>query len=225
MKLSVIVPVYNENGTVRRILEVIRSVPVEKEILVIDDGSTDGTRETLKSMPGQPDVRILFHEKNMGKGAAVKTGIREAKGDVVIIQDADLEYDPMDYLPLLDAMRESGAQVVYGSRFLGKKNVSSFWHRGVNKFLTGMTNVLYGSRLTDMETCYKLYKTPFLRSLDIRSEGFELEVELAAKTLLRGADIEEVPVSYKGRSFHEGKKIGWKDGFKALYALVRHRFK
>ncbi len=223
MKLSVIVPVYNENKTIRRILSVIRSVPVDKEILVVDDGSTDGTRETLKAGPAYPDVRVIYHEKNQGKGAAVRTGIREARGDAILIQDADLEYDPMDYPALLDSLTKSGANVVYGSRFLGKKGVSSFWHRGVNQFLTLLTNLLFGARLTDMETCYKLYRAPLLRSLDVRSDGFEIEVELAAKTLLRGEKVVEVPIAYKGRSFHEGKKIGWRDGFKALFALVRYR--
>lgn len=225
MKLSVIVPVFNENKTMRRIIDVIRAVPVDKEILVIDDGSTDGTRETLRSWPAHPEVRVVYHDKNKGKGAAVRTGIREAKGDAVIIQDADLEYDPMDYLLLLNAMQAGGSNVVYGSRFLGKKGVSSFWHRGVNQFLTGLTNALFDSHLTDMETCYKLYRAPLLRSLELSSDGFEVEVELAAKTLKRGEKITEVPISYKGRSFGEGKKIGWRDGFKAVFALIKHRFR
>ncbi len=224
MKLTVIVPVYNENKTVRHLLEVIQSVPVSKEIIIVDDGSTDGTREMLKESPQTPEIRMIYHDKNRGKGSAVRTGIRAALGDVIIIQDADLEYDPMDYLLLLDAMQTNNAHVVYGSRFLKKKPASSFWHRWVNYFLTGLTNILFGSRLTDMETCYKLFRTSCLRAISLGSDGFEIEVEITAKMLKGGEKIIEVPISYKGRSFHEGKKIGWKDGVKAVWALFRYRF-
>ena len=223
MKLSVIIPVFNENKTMHRILEIIRSVPVEKEIIVVDDGSTDGTRDILKSQPQDGKVRVILHERNQGKGSAVRTGIREAKGDAIIIQDADLEYDPMDYPLLLDAMRKTDADVVYGSRFLGKKKVTSFWHRLVNGFLTVLTNILFGSHLTDMETCYKLFRSSLLKDIPLRSTGFEIEVELTVKTLKKGAKIVEVPISYKGRSFHEGKKIGWKDGVKAVVSLLKYR--
>ncbi len=225
MKLSVIVPVYNEKDTVERIIQVIRAVPVDKEILVVDDGSTDGTREIIRSkIASQPDVKAIFHERNYGKGRAIRTGIAEASGQAIIIQDADLEYDPMDYPRLLSAMEKSGSNIVYGSRFLEKKKVTSPWHRAVNYSLTLLTNVLFFSRLTDMETCYKLFKTPTLRKLDIRSDGFEIEVELTAKALKAGEKIIEVPVSYKGRSFHEGKKIGWTDGVNAVFSLLRYRF-
>ena len=223
-KLSVIVPVYNEVDTLRTIVEHVREVPVEKEVLIVDDGSTDGTRGVLKSFEGQPGIRVILHDRNHGKGRAIRTGIASAVGDAIIIQDADLEYDPMDYLPLLAAMEKTGANVVYGSRFLGKKLVTSPWHRAVNWFLTVVTNVLYGSRLTDMETCYKLFRADTLRALPPCSDGFEIEVELSARTLLNNERIVEVPVSYKGRSYHEGKKIGWKDGVKALLLLVRSRF-
>ncbi len=223
MKLSVIIPVFNENKTMHRILEIIRSVPVEKEIIVVDDGSTDGTRDILKSQPQDGKVRVILHERNQGKGSAVRTGIREAKGDAIIIQDADLEYDPMDYPLLLDAMRKTDADVVYGSRFLGKKKVTSFWHRLVNGFLTVLTNILFGSHLTDMETCYKLFRSSLLKEIPLYSTGFEIEVELTVKTLKKGAKIVEVPISYKGRSFHEGKKIGWRDGVKAVVSLLKYR--
>ena len=224
MKLSVIVPVFNEHNTIERVIELIRAVPVPKEIIVVDDGSGDGTREILKKRLATADVTLIFHEKNQGKGAAVRTGIRAAGGGAIIIQDADLEYDPMDYVPLLAAMQSSGARIVYGSRFLGKKKVTSSFHRFVNYFLTTLTNVLYGSHLTDMETCYKLFRSDLLKSIPLVSPGFEIEVELTAKTLLRKERIVEVPVSYKGRSFHEGKKIGWRDGVKAVGQLFCYRF-
>jgi len=224
VKLSVIVPVFNENSTIDRVIDIIRSVPVPKEIIVVDDGSTDGTRERLRNRAAILDMRILFHEKNQGKGGAVRTGIQAATGDVVIIQDADMEYDPMDYLSLLAAMHQSGASVVYGSRFMQNKKVTSFWHRGVNFFLTALTNLLFGSHLTDMETCYKLFRTSVLKAIQLNSNGFEIEVEMTVKLLKRGEKIIESPISYKGRSFHEGKKIGWKDGFRAVAALWRYRF-
>ena len=225
-ELSVIVPVYNEKGTVRRILALVQDVPVRKEIIVVDDGSTDGTAQLLRAEFGSKEGFVtLFHERNQGKGSAIRTGIRQARGTAVIIQDADLEYNPRDYAELLKPMREGRASVVYGSRFLEGKRVTSGWHRFVNYFLTAFTNLLYGSHLTDMETCYKLFRTESLRRLSVESAGFEIEVELTAKTLKSGERILEVPISYKGRSFHEGKKIGWTDGLKAMSALVRYRFK
>ena len=154
----------------------------------------------------------------------MRAGIQAAAGELIIIQDADLEYDPMDYLALIKTLETSRANVVYGSRFMGRKKVTSLWHRFVNYFLTTLTNVLFSSRLTDMETCYKLYRAPVVKSLHLATDGFEIEVELAVKTLKRGEKITEVPISYKGRSFHEGKKIGWKDGFKSMWMLFRYRF-
>jgi glycosyltransferase involved in cell wall biosynthesis len=221
--LSVIIPVFNENHTIDHVVDVVHQVPIPKEIIVVDDGSQDGTREILKHRRPSSDLRIIYHEKNRGKGSAVRTGIAQATGDTIIVQDADLEYDPNDYVALLQKLESSGANVVYGSRFLGGHNVRPFWHFLVNWFLTALTNFLYGSHLTDMETCYKLYRAPLLRSIPLGSNGFEIEVELAAKTLLRGEKIAEAPVSYKGRSYHEGKKIGWKDGVKAVLALFRYR--
>lgn len=223
MKLSVIVPVYNERGTIATILETLKKVSVDKEIIVVDDGSTDGTRGILAGLDGRDGIRVVFHEKNCGKGRAVRTGIGMAAGDAVIIQDADLEYNPMDYKILLDALSKTQADVVYGSRFLSGRKVTSAWHRLVNYTLTTLTNILFGSKLTDMETCYKLFKRPIIRDLRLESEGFEVEVELTAKLLKRGAKIVEVPISYNGRSYHEGKKIGWQDGFKAVFYLFCYR--
>lgn len=224
-KLSVIVPVYNEQHTILKIVEAIQASLVPKEIVLVDDGSTDGTRELIRShFSGREGFKVIFHENNQGKGRAVRTGIRAATGQAIIIQDADLEYDPSDYLILLKALEEGPEKVVYGSRFLRKQKVTSSWHRFVNYFLTAFTNLLFGSYLTDMETCYKLFSAEALRGLTLESSGFEIEVELTAKALKSGLKIREVPISYKGRSFHEGKKIGWLDGFKAMVALVRYRF-
>ena len=223
--LSVIVPVYNEKDTIEKILKLIQAVPVDKEIIVVDDGSVDGTQAVLRDkFSGQTGLRTIFHDKNGGKGKAIRTGIAAASGDAVIIQDADLEYDPMDYLKLLEGLEKSGADVVYGSRFLQKKNVTASWHRFVNFFLTAVTNLLFFSSLTDMETCYKLFRAPLIKRLDLKSDGFEIEVELTAKILKLKEKISEVPISYKGRSFHEGKKIGWRDGIKALFHIFYYRF-
>lgn len=225
MKLSVLIPVYNEKNTIEKIVQVIRAVPVEKEIILVDDGSSDGTREIIRRLfSNQSDVKVIFHEANAGKGRAIQTGIAAASGDTVIIQDADLEYDPKDYPRLLRAMEENRVNVVYGSRFLGGVKVTAWWHRSVNYFLTLLTNVLYGSRLTDMETCYKLIKTGTLRDITIESSGFEIEAELSAKLLKMKERILEVPISYKGRSYHQGKKIGWRDGVQAIFTLFYYRF-
>ena len=217
-------PVYNEKNTLLSIVQRVSEVPISKEIILVDDGSNDGTRELIREHLGQrPDVRVIFHSKNLGKGGAIRTGIGAASGEWTLIQDADLEYDPKDYLSLLRAADGGTVNVVYGSRFLSGKRVTSFWHRRVNGFLTGLTNLLFGAKLTDMETCYKLFRTPLLKALSLRSDGFEIEVELTAKTLKRHEKIAEVPISYQGRSFHEGKKIGWQDGLKAVYYLFCHR--
>ncbi len=224
MKLSIIIPVYNERNTVEKIVSQIRAVAVEKELLLVDDGSTDGTREVIRRVfSGQPDIKAIFHEINQGKGAAVRSGIGAATGEAIIIQDADLEYDPADYLVLLKALDEPGVNIVYGSRFLNHAKVTPHWHWFINYFLTLLTNLLFFSSLTDMETCYKLYRAKVLKNLGLVSNGFEIEVELTAKTLRRGEKIVEVPISYKGRSFHEGKKIGWRDGVKAVFMLFRYR--
>ncbi|MBI3316064.1 MAG: glycosyltransferase family 2 protein [Candidatus Omnitrophica bacterium] len=223
MRLSVVIPVYNERGTISQIIGRVEKVPLTKEIILVDDGSSDGTDQYIREhYSDREGFKLAFHGKNRGKGAAVRTGIALASADAVVIQDADLEYDPIDHLRLVRALELGGVRVVYGSRFLKKEKVTSFWHRAVNYFLTQLTNVLYGAKLTDMETCYKVVRRDLLREIDLISDGFEIEAELTAKLLKRGEAILEVPVSYKGRSYREGKKIGWKDGLKTVAALLRY---
>lgn len=224
-KLTVIIPVYNEKETIDKVVAAVSSVKLDKEIVIVDDGSTDGTREILAQISLlASNIRVIYHEKNQGKGKAIQTGIAAAGGEYVIIQDADMEYDPSDYKILLEAVEKNNAAIVYGSRFLSGKKVTSFWHKTVNSFLTQLTNVLYGAHLTDMETCYKLFRTDIIKKINIQSHGFEVEPEITLKSLRMGFKILEVPISYKGRSYHEGKKIGWKDGVKAVAVLIRYRF-
>lgn len=222
MKLSIIIPVYNEEQTLAEIVERVKRVPVEKEILVVDDGSNDGTREVCRRLTGP--VKVIHHEKNQGKGAAIRTGLKEATGDYVIIQDADLEYDPDEYLKLLAPVEKGKAEVVYGSRFTGERRNMLFLNWVANHFLSLLTNVLYNSTLSDMETCYKLFKREIIQSIPLRCRGFEFEPEVTAKILKRKIRIYEVPISYAGREYHEGKKITWKDGFLALWCLIKYRF-
>ena len=225
MRLSVIMPVYDEVATVRTILNRVRAIPIEKEIIVVDDGSTDGTRDVLREEANEESTRVLFHAQNQGKGAAVRTGIAEAVGDIILIQDADLEYDPRDYAALLAPIEEGRAKVVYGSRFLGgPRKAMLFWHAVGNKLLTLITNVLYDSILSDMETCYKVFSADVIKGLPLHAKRFELEPELTAKVLKRGHRIYEVPISYTGREFDEGKKISWRDGFRAIWTLIKYRF-
>lgn len=220
MKLSVIIPVYNEEGTISNIIRKVKSVKVEKEIIVVDDFSTDGTKEILEN---SGNLKIIFHDRNRGKGAAIKTGLKCVSGEVVIIQDADMEYDPQDYHKLLEPIIKKKAQAVYGSRFMGKGEFFVFPHYIGNKFLTFCTNLLFNSHLTDMETCYKMVRTDVLKSLKLESNRFEIEPEITAKLLKKGYKIYEVPVYYKGRQVWEGKKIGWKDGFIAFFKLMKYR--
>lgn len=224
MKLSVIIPVYNEVATVAEVLARVRSVPIEKEIVIVDDGSSDGTREVLERFRDQEGISIVLHPHNQGKGAAIRTGLRHTTGELVVVQDADLEYDPGEYARLLKPLLAGEADVVYGSRFLGSPEKMTGLHRVGNAFLTWVTNVLYGCRLTDMETCYKIIRGEIARSIRIESDRFDFEPEITAKLLRMGHRIVEVPISYRGREFHEGKKITWKDGFAALRALFRYRF-
>jgi glycosyltransferase involved in cell wall biosynthesis len=225
-KLSVVVPVYNERNTLVEIVRRMRAVDlpdsVEREILVVDDGSDDGTRSVLRQL-GDSTVRVILHERNRGKGAAVRTGFAHATGDYVLVQDADLEYDPEDWPRLLAPVLAGKARVVYGSRFTGERRNMLFFHWVGNRFLSLVTNVLYNTTLSDMETCYKLVDRSLLEQLPLEAEGFDIEPELTAKILRRGIRIYEVPVSYMGREMDEGKKITWKDGFRALWTLVKYR--
>jgi glycosyltransferase involved in cell wall biosynthesis len=225
MLLSIVIPVYNEKKTVLKILEKINSLPksLNREIIFVDDGSTDGSRELLSKI-NQENAKVILKEKNSGKGDSLAVGFKETKGDYVIIQDADLEYDPNDYLKLLEKIENSKETVVYGSRFLGSYKDMSSLHFFGNKVLTIVTNILYGVYLTDMETCYKLFPGDFIRKVKIRSKKFEFEPEITAKIVKSGFKIVEVPINYYGRSFDEGKKITWKDGFSAISSLIKYRF-
>lgn len=225
MKLSVVIPVYNEKATLEQILHKVEQVTeIEKEIILVDDASTDGSTAILKRLQKEnPHYKVIFKAQNSGKGASLREGFKQASGDYVIVQDADLEYDPNDYQTLIDSVSEE-FKVVYGSRFNGDyKDMSSLHYFG-NKLLTLITNVFFGARLTDMETCYKLIPTQFLQHIEIKSNRFNFEPEITAKILKSGIKIKEVPISYSGRHFSEGKKITWKDGFSAIYTLIKFRF-
>lgn len=226
-KLSIVIPVYNEKNTVEEILRAIKAVEtgMEREILLVDDGSTDGTRDILKTMAGDPEVRVLLHEKNAGKGAALRTGFDAVTGDIVLIQDADLEYDPKDYPRLLQPILDGRADVVFGSRFLGSgpHRVHLFWHYVGNRVLTVLSNMMTNLNLTDMEVCYKVFRRDVLKDIHIRENRFGFEVEITAKVARRRWKVYEVPVSYYGREYSEGKKITWKDGIRALWCILRYR--
>jgi glycosyltransferase involved in cell wall biosynthesis len=244
LKLSIIIPVYNEAATLREILHRVQSVKVEvpvgfdddgnngdhvrldKEIVVVDDGSVDGSREIMQAEAARGAVQVFYHERNQGKGAAVRTGFQNATGDFFVIQDADLEYDPREYRLLLQPILEGRAAVVYGSRFRGGPTKTMFFsHMLGNRFLTLVTNILYDTILSDMETCYKCFRADVIRDIPLRARGFEFEPEVTAKVLKRGHRIYEVPISYTGREFAEGKKINpWRDGFKAVWTLIKYRF-
>jgi len=240
MKLSVVMPVYNEIGTIAEILRRVRAVPLmvpvgygadngaiiafEREVVVVDDGSEDGTREFLHTLQGEPDVFVVFHERNQGKGATVRTGLQHASGDVIMVQDADLEYDPRDFPALLQPIVEGRSQVVYGSRFRGGPTKAMFfWHMVGNRFLTLATNILYDTILSDMETGYKVFTREVAEQLDLRAPGWGFDPEITAQILRRGYRIYEVPISYTGREFEEGKKISWRDGLTVMWTLLRCR--
>ena len=223
MKLSVIIPVYNEKETLETLLVRVRAVNLEKEIIVVDDCSTDGTREIVRNLAGS-DLRVMMHERNQGKGAALRTGIAEATGDFVIIQDSDLEYDPQEYPLLLEPLLQDKADVVYGSRFMGGRphRVVYYWHSVGNWVLTTMSNMFTNINLTDMETCYKAFRREIIQSIPIEENRFGFEPEITAKIAKKDCRIYEVGISYYGRTYAEGKKIGWKDGFRALYCIIKY---
>jgi len=228
--LSIVIPVYNEKDYIREIIKRVQEAPIpgdlERELVIVDDYSGDGTREILTEEYSQVDnIRLFFHEKNQGKGAALRTGFSKVQGDIVLIQDADLEYDPKDYPALLDPIISGLADVVYGSRFLsGPHRVLFFWHYMGNRFLTFVSNMFNNINLTDMETCYKVFRREVVESFKIKSNRFGVEPEMTAKIAKRKYRMFETPISYNGRDYSEGKKITWRDGFSALYCIVRFRF-
>jgi glycosyltransferase involved in cell wall biosynthesis len=224
MKLSVVIPVYNERGTIEEILKRVGSVPQDKEIIVVDDGSTDGTTKWLKERAGD-DVKVIFHQKNKGKGAALRTGFELVTGDIVIIQDADLEYDPREYGRLIEPILDGRADVVYGSRFTGgPQRVLFFWHYVGNRFLTLLSDMLTNLNLSDMETCYKVFRADLLKEITIKSNRFGFEPEITARFSKLKCRIYEVPISYSGRTYEDGKKITWRDGLVALFHIIRFKF-
>jgi glycosyltransferase involved in cell wall biosynthesis len=225
MKLSIIIPVFNEETTVKEIIDRCRSLPLDKEIVVVDDGSSDGTRDVLAQEDGADGVTVFYHEKNRGKGAAIRTGIEGCTGDIVVIQDADLEYVPEEFPALVQPIVDGYADVVYGSRFLGTHRVFKVVHYFGNKFLTLVTNILYDTMLTDMETCYKAFRAAVIKNVEIKSDRFNFEPEITAKVFKqKKLRVYEMPISYHGRDYDEGKKITWFDGIPALWALIKYRF-
>lgn len=222
--LSIVIPTYNERNTIREVLRRVRATPWPKQIIVVDDGSTDGTADVLAPETRQGDVEIIAHPRNLGKGAAMRSGIERARGDVILVQDADLEYDPADYPALLSPIEKGIAKVVYGSRFLGPHRAMYFWHAAGNKLLTLTCNILFDTTLTDMETGYKAFTADVIHSFRLRSNRWGFDPEITAKVLKRGYRIYEVPISYAGREFDEGKKITWKDGITVFLTLLRYRF-
>jgi len=225
MKLSVVIPVYNEIENIKEILKRVKATRLTWEIIVIDDGSRDGTRDVLKKLDGKTGIRVILHEQNQGKGAAVRTGLQAARGDIILIQDADLEYSPHDYPILLEPIKNGTADVVYGSRFLGgPRRVAMFWHMIANKMLTFMTNILYDTILSDMETGYKVFRRDVIEGMTLHSSRFDFEPEFTAKILKRHYRIYEVPISFNPRDYSQGKKIKLRDAFEAVWTLLKYRF-
>lgn len=225
MKLSIVIPCYNERATIENIVAAVKAAPVaEKEIIIVDDCSTDGTRDILRERVASQVDKVLYHEFNQGKGAALRTGFQAATGDVVVVQDADLEYDPQEYPRLMEPILRDKADVVFGSRFMGGEphRVVYFWHFVGNRFLTLMSNMFTNINLTDMETCYKMFRREVIQAIRIEENRFGFEPEITAKVARGRYRVYEVGISYYGRTYAEGKKIGWRDGFRAIYAIVRY---
>ncbi len=222
--LSVVMPVYNEKATVEEIVDRVLSVPLRIELIAVDDASTDGSRELLQELSKKRGFRVLMQERNQGKGAAVRRGIDAATGDVIVVQDADLEYSPEEYPDLLDLIKRGKADAVFGSRFIGRHRCFLFTHYLANLFLNLVTNVLYNTTMTDMETCFKAVRAELLKDMKLKSDRFGIEPEITAKLFKRGARVYEVPITYEGRDYSEGKKITWRDGFPALWNLIKYRF-
>ncbi len=222
--LSVVMPVYNERNTLEEIVGRVLAVPLRIELVAVDDASTDGSREILERLSREHGFRVYRQERNQGKGAAVRRGIAEATGDIIVVQDADLEYSPEEFPELIELIVKGKADAVFGSRFIGRHRCFLFTHYLANLFLNLVTNVLYNTTMTDMETCFKAVRSELLKSLDLRSDRFGIEPEITAKLFKRGARVYEVPITYEGRDYSEGKKITWKDGFPALWTLIKYRF-
>ncbi|MEE9403745.1 MAG: glycosyltransferase family 2 protein [Algisphaera sp.] len=224
--LSIVIPIFNEVSTLETLIARVRAVdiPLSKELLLVDDGSTDGTRDLLAKLEQEPDITVVLHEHNRGKGAALRTGFKRATGDLVMIQDADLEYDPQDYPKLLKPFLDGKADVVYGSRFAGGESHRAlyFWHSLGNRFITLLSNMFTNINLTDMETCYKVFKRELIQSIDLKENRFGIEPEITAKIARKHARIYEVGVSYAGRTYEEGKKIGWRDGCRAIWCILKY---
>jgi len=227
MLLSVVIPVFNEKDTIREIVAAVRDLPIDKEIILVDDFSTDGTRDILKELEQQDNIRVLYHEVNRGKGASLGTAFPVVAGDIVIIQDADLEYDPREYGKIIQPIIDGKADVAYGSRFIGGEShrVLYFWHYVGNKFLTLLSNCLTNLNLTDMETCYKAFRREIIQSITIEESRFGFEPEITAKVARMGCRIYEVGISYSGRTYAEGKKIGWKDGVRAIWCILKYNLR
>ncbi|MCL4386254.1 MAG: glycosyltransferase family 2 protein [Cyanobacteria bacterium] len=227
MKLSIIIPVYNEKGTILKIIEKVNNVTLEKELIVVDDGSTDGTKEILKNIQNanfsDKNIKIIFKKKNEGKGSAIREGLKKVTGDIVTIQDADMEYEPMDFMSLVKPIEEGKTRVVYGSRFLGKNLKSSLGFYLGGRLLSFLVSILYGEKITDEPTCYKVFKTEVIKSIPLRCTKFEFCPEITAKVIKRGYRIVELPIHYNPRSIKEGKKIRLKDGISAIWTLLKYR--
>jgi len=225
MKLSVVIPIFNEKNTLAEIIRRVHETKLAHEIVLVDDGSTDGTRDLLRDFESKTGIRVLYHAKNQGKGAALRTGFQAATGDVILVQDADLEYNPKEYPALLEPIQTGLADVVYGSRFLGsRRRVTMFWHMVANILLTLATNILYNSILSDMETGYKVFRAEIIKNIPLRANRFDFEPEITAKILKRKVKVFEVPISFYPREYDEGKKIGISDAFAAVWALLLYRF-